>query len=391
MLLFSTPALLALAPVVAALGLWTLLRGRHRAQPVSSTRLWQNLAGEASGARSRKVDPLWLLVFLAAVFTALALPGPRWQSGRSLQDLPSAKVEWAVRSLADNPPSLFLKITEPHHLAATLRLEPSQQHVATADAIHGLTLPLPTEISTLRLFSDHALLAAATFTRPDRPPFALLTRAAPGRAVDPALYRVFAINPAAVVGNVLIHPAVLLVDDPKFTLNDISPDTLVIGAPDTPLPGITLGPSFKPAAPPVSVAMPKFVQLASVQVTTATQATLTADWTIAATLDNHPFLATRRLAPNGPTLVWLASRPVADTNWPLNRSFVLYFSDLLARTFPTDTQSNGRALDWRREDLPPATLHPPAVVGLTAPLGAAAIVLLAAAALMLAWRGRALR
>jgi hypothetical protein len=388
MLLFSTPWLLALAPIVAGLGLWTLLRGKHRAQPVSSTRLWRNLAGEATGARSRKVDPLWLLVFLAALLAALALPGPRWQSGQSLQDLPRAKVEWAMRSPADSPPSLFLKVSDPHNLSQHLRLDPSQTPILTADALRGMTFPLPPDTSTVRLFSDQILLAAATFTKPDRPPFALLTRAAAGRSIDPALYRVFAINPAVVPGNVLIHPAVLLVDDPKLTLDDIPPDTLLIASPDTLLPGIIVGAPFKPTAPPTPAAMPGFVQLANVKVMSAIAAKLSPDWTVAATIDNHPFLATRRLPPNGPTLVWIAAHPVADTNWPLDRSFVLYFSDLLARTFPTPS---ALATDWRREDIPLTAIHPPTIVRLTAPLGSVAIILLLAAVGMLAWRGRLVR
>jgi hypothetical protein len=92
---------------------------------------------------------------------------------------------------------------------------------------------------------------------------------------------------------------------------------------------------------------------------------------------------------NGPTLLWLASRPVAETNWPLDRSFVLYFSDLLNRAFPAGSESTvnaAGAVDWRREDLPIPPAETAAEIPLTWPLGLLAIVLLMAASALLVRR-----
>src|SRR5436309_3491696 len=94
-IVFAMPALLGMAGAVALAGGAALWRGRRRVQAISSVKLWEGLMpAEASHGR-RWVDPLWLLIFFAAVLGALALAGPRWQTEREIRTIDA---EFALRA-----------------------------------------------------------------------------------------------------------------------------------------------------------------------------------------------------------------------------------------------------------------------------------------------------
>ncbi|GEM_PF-2424535 len=400
MIMFAAPAWLIAMPLVGILGVWALWRGRHHVQRVSSTRLWEGLTGEASGKKSRHVDPVWLMVFLASLLAGLALAGPRWQSATDPQ-VATADVHWAIRGIAGQTQAeLFVRIERDQGLSGTCKLivAPTEmdeftgvvKQFSVADLRQGMVVQVPNfpELQATLTAGPH-VLAKSTFIRRDRPPFALLTAVARGGKIDPALLRLFSVHPSVTTDDPTIRPAVLLVDDPRFEADSVDARTLVIASPRTPLPGNTLKQVITPAAP----ARPQSAQLnlAAVRVNRYTSAELSSDWEILATLDGHPWIAmrTESATPTAPLRrsVWLASNPAQDGNWGVDLSFVLFFGELLDQMYPATVgtaPSDVGVVEWtERRDTsgePSPTVAP---ISLMPGAGLAAIVLLASASLLL--------
>ena len=414
LLFFSTPLWLWALPAVTAAGAWAFWRGRHRPRPVPSIRLWRGLT-ETASARPRIIDPVWLLVFIAALLAAAALAQPEW-TRHFPADLPSAGMEWTIRSLgASTSPSTteaWVRLLDGSHLPErmTLSIETDagrEQHtLSLAQLKAGIPIALPTTAAraTLSLHTQNATatappLAQQSFVRSAiGQSFALLGSA----GADPALKRVFAIQPGARPGDPTIRPTILLLSDPATApseLSSIDGTALIIAQSEVPLPGLTPGERLSanmpwtPVIPPdqnASAAMPNFVHLDRVHVAAFRAVALSPEWHILATVADKPWMAMRQQKKL--TLIWLASSPTTETDWPKDPSFVLFFAEMASRALaqPAATTS-ARFIDWI--PLNDSTPTPPqtssSLYPLNAYLGIAAIVLLIAATALLVLRAHA--
>ena len=401
MVIFAWPMMLGFAGVVGAAGVWALWRGTRGVEKVSSTKLWEGLVETAAGGKRRAVDPVWLMVLIAAVLAGVGLAGPGWRSGG--EDVPKVKVIWAMRSLRGELPEMFVRVENAEKLATPLSVEyfpdgdaePWPAGLASVgesipDPMHGAILhptmrPEVRKIS-VRLHSGRDVVAVATFTRPERAPFGLMTQTGKGLGIDGALYRVFSVNPAARVNDATVSPRVLLVNDPKFDLGGVGADTLVVALPETGLPGVKVGGMFKADVAPVVVDMPSFVKLDRVRVMGAREAELTSEWKVAARVEGKAWVATRRFV-GGPMVVWLGSMPNTESDWPGDSSFPIYFVDLLEQTFPGKSGAGSGVEDWMVKEVGVQKAGGK-VVPLAGWLGAVAIMLLVGASGLLLRRGR---
>jgi hypothetical protein len=354
--------------------------------------LWKGLTQEASTKR-RLLDPLWLLVLLAALLAGLALAQPRWTIGTP-PNLP-LDVTWNVRTLHADTDATQAWIRCPQLLApATLTINGTARPVTPAELRQGLALPVtpdPQGQITLTLQAADAH-AAATFAAPGNiPPFGLLEIAAPGAALDPALSRVFRVQKNMQIGNPSLQPRVVLLNDAHARAADFQNADLVIAQSATPLPGLVPGARVEvngggPWAPQVATdsgfAWPPFVSLQDVQVHARRDVTLSADWRVIATVGGKPWIACRSISNestnnNKCMYIWLASDPATETNWPSHPGFVLFFAELQQRALGPAAP---RLADWPQL---PAAGTPAAVppVPLAPFLGMAALGLLVAAVL----------
>ena len=406
MIIFAAPVWLWVASAVGAAGVWALWRGQRRVRAVPSIRLWREIVPEAVATRRRRgVDPLWLLVFLAAVLAALALAGPRWKWGSGPDENAWARVQWAVRSAGggvgggmgggagrESPQvEAWIRLMEGGDLPGTVRvlLGGTQKDVSTDELRKGVALAVPPSDAAggrlkLALLAGKHVMAEAEFRRPAMAggrPFALLEYAAAGEPgvdpMDPALERVFAIQPGARREDPSVRPAVALVRGPGFSLSQLPASggeaaekgggTLVIAQSDTALPGLVPGETITGPAegwtPAVATGeaasrafpWPPYVPLRDVRVFAMRTAQLEPSWQVLATANGRPWIALRTVGGNGPgtarvTLVWLASAPSTETNWPKSASFVLFFAELANRAWevPAEDGAQGNVVEWER-------------------------------------------
>ena len=397
MLEFAAPIWLSIPAAVGALGVWALWRGQRRRRAVSSLRLWRGLEG-AGSAKRRVLDPLWVLVLAAGMLAGLAWAGPRWESGA--MPAPRLEVTWAVRSVGGagdgtgGGTEAWVRCGNAGG-AATLSINGMERPVGEADLRQGVALPVTGDAQgrvRLELRAGHAL-ARATFTHPGgAPAFGLLEIAGSGAGIDPALRRVFGVQPNMRAGDPTVHPRVLLVNDPQVRAEDLEEADLVIGQGASALPGILPGAEVKGEwAAQVEggsgFAWPAFVSLKDVHVRTMREAVISADWRIVATAGGKPWIAVREM-PRGDgskaLWVWLASSPWTDSDWVKDPGFVLFFAEMEQRAFGGEARPY---VDWMR--LPDAvTPHAAAPVELARYVGVAGVGLLLGAMLWFVRRAR---
>jgi hypothetical protein len=385
---FAAPIWLSVPAAAALAGAWALWRGQRRRQMVSSLRLWKGLATEGA-AKRRRLDPLWLLVLLAALLAGLALAQPRWTRGTPSN--PPLDVTWNVRTLHADTDTTEAWIRSPQLPAPpTLTINGADRPVTPDQLRRGLALPVtpdPHGTITLTLQAGSAR-AAATFADPGTsPPFGLLEITASGMSIDPALSRVFHVQKNPRPGDPSIQPRVVLLNDAHPRPEDLQDADLVIAQPATPLPGLVPGARSEGQWTPQVNAdsgfnWPAFVALKHVQVTARRAVTLSPDWRTLATVDGKPWIAYRTINSestneNSAMYIWLASDPATETNWVNNSGFVLFFAELQQRALATAPQRLG---EWAKlpETVNAAAISP---VPLDVYVGAAAIALLAAAVL----------
>ncbi len=89
-------------------------------------------------------------------------------------------------------------------------------------------------------------------------------------------------------------------------------------------------------------------------------------------------------------MIWLASHPTTETDWPKDPSFVLFFAEMARQALAQETTSSSRFTDWQplQESNTTSPQSPPTIYPLTPYLGIAAILLLVSATLLLAARTR---
>jgi len=404
MIVFAWPMMLGVAGGVAALGVLALWRGERGRQWVSSTKLWAGLVDMAAGGKRRSIDPVWLMIFAGAVLGTLAASGPGWQVERTS---PKVDVEWSVRSVGGGEPKLFVRIpqaAEDGRLSVTyygpddrrgftlgggmaagvvidpLTSEDGQEGGGVVRVQVCLTerpLSVPLIDRFLPVHSRERVLCEAKFRRPVGGTFGLLTQTGRGLRADPALWRVFAVNPAARPNDARADRKVLLVNDPAFDVGRVGDNVLIVATGQTRLPGVVLGGTVKGGEVEQvgGVNLPTFVRLDRVKVDQLQEATLSEEWEVLAKVDGRPWLATRKFA--GTIVIWLASQPSRD--WAMDSSFPIFFSDLLARTFPMGGEGVGGLgiQEWAKEEIEVAKPEE-RVVGLARWLGVLAMVLLLA-------------
>lgn len=363
MIAFLATGWLWAAGVTAVLGAWGLLAGRARRMRVSAVWLWRGLEGQGVQGR-RRVDPVWACVGVAALLAALALARPVWRVG-----VPVDRVEpqWAVRSIAGRTEAWI-------HVAGgeEVLVDGKPQAVAAG----GAALELPAgDVHVLAIERGGQVAARSTFRRPMAGAFQLLQV---GR-VDPALLRVFAVQAGTPAAE---SQRVLLASGAGFSLEQARGVRLTVVAGAAALEGVTVDGMAEGAWTPEAVDVPAFVNFSEVHVRRMAKATLSPEWHVTVRANGLPWVAERSTGENGERVVWLASHPDgAETDWPSDRSFVLYFSELLRRTIPAG--GAGSVVDWpRQEDPPPAPVRE---VALLPGLGVAVAALLAAAMVLL-WR-----
>ncbi len=386
MLIFAAPIALTAVAAVAALGIAALWRGRRMVRKVSHISLWRDSFAESP--QRRRLDPLWLLVFVAALLAAAALASPAW-IGPGNPDMPRAEVTCAARSLRSSPATnervdVYITISHENHLPETLTLgiNGKDYSVPLASRRGGYreTLPRPAagEAVKVSLRADNTILYEQTFTRPalaDGQPFALLKQVGPQSSIDPALERIFRVQPNVRRDDPLVRPAVLLVNDPAFQLSPTTGPLLVIAQPATPLPGITLGPwrgapadspGFTPrialTGPKPLFSWPNWAHLDSTRIRRLREAVLSLEWQVLATVDSLPWIAIRARPSENTNprtiLVWLASDPAVDTNWPQDPRFVALFAEM-ATTLVSggeETAPRSRIIEWQPAN-PPTVLE----------------------------------
>jgi hypothetical protein len=347
---------------------------------VSSVRLWRGLEAEGA-AKRRALDPLWVLVLVAGVLAGMALARPRWVAGTPAERLEGT---WAVRSVktAGGETEAWVRCPEASD-TARLHVNGVERFVSAAELRQGAAVPVHADSLghvRLEIRSGHAVAAATFADTGQGPPFGFLAIAASGADVDPALRRVFAVQPAARVGDPTVRPRVLLVQDPQVRVEDLEDADLVIAQPSSPLPGITLGAEVKGEwLPQVESGSgfdwPKFVSLKDVHVRTLRQAILGAEWRVIATADAKPWIVTREIprGSGGKALwLWLGSSALAETDWVKDPGFVLFFAEMQQRAFGGEAKPY---VDWTK--LPETDVTGNTVaVELTPYLGAAGILLL---------------
>jgi hypothetical protein len=374
---------LYLAAGIAVVGAWSLWRGQKRQRPISSLRLWRDLMPGQTARRSRRLDPLWLLVLLAGVLAAAALAGPRW-----VRAVPGRlDVRWSIRTV---PGTAHAEAwVEARAEDGELRINGVGQKVSGPSLAKGMPVPvMPDAQGKVRLELQTAQGRAAAMFEPRT--FGLIERSTPEAPMDPLLRRVFAVQSAARPG-LSIHPCVLLVSAPSISPEDLAGADLVIALPTAVLPGLVPGASTQrtasasPASPngwtpqpaPGSgvtglAAWPSMVPLNDVHVTAARRVVADGAWQPAAVLpvgaqEVLPWVLMRQppaAAGAAPLWVWLASMPTTETDWFKSPGFVVYFMHLLE-------QSLGRFDEWiaHAEPLAPGDLP----IQLAPWLGAAAI------------------
>jgi len=391
MLIFTWPMMLTVAGGVVALGVLALWRGERGRQWVSSTKLWAGLVDVAAGGKRRAIDPVWLMIFAGAVLGALAASGPGWRSG---EVLPKVDVEWSVRSVGSGEPRLFVEASHGVVVEA-LRPPPSSVVVEVAGPLFDPPTCDDGQVVHMRVREGDRVVREAKFRRPVGGAFGLLTQTGRGLRIDPALWRVFAINPAAKPNDARTDRKVLLVNDPAFDITQVRDNTLVVATGQTRLPGVQLGEKMKVDGSVERMdvgGLPAFVRLDRVKIDQLQSATLSEDWAVLAKVDGRSWLAMRQLEPrdgnpglsrsNGVTVIWLALQPSQD--WAMDSSFPIFFADLLARTFSVGGGADaGRDIhEWAKEEMLVAW---PAerVVGFSRWLGGLAIVLLLGGSVLL--------
>jgi hypothetical protein len=362
------------------------------------------------------------MVWVAAVLALVAPAAPAWRSeggggaGGAAAARPWAQMAWAVRGVAGGDggatAAAWVRLVDAGGPLDRLTVSiasgvavPFEQTKPLADWRAGVALPVPADADRVALAVAAAgegrpqPLAAQVFVRPASRPFALLT-AGPRAAVDPAVERVFAIAPGARPGDPTVRPAVVLAAAPDAgaaAVREAGPGGLVVALPDVALPGLTAGPRHAAPGdalwtPELAAGGPAFVRLEHVRVTALREAAVGPPWRVLATAGGWPWIAARPATADGPAMIWLASVPSAETDWPKDPSFVLFFADHMSR-LESAADAGGRFIDW----LPEGEGHngpPPAPVltdtPLSAAVGAAAVGLLAAAVGLLHSRARGL-
>jgi hypothetical protein len=403
-LLFSWPIWLWATPVVAAAGAWALWRGQRRGRVVSSVRLWQGLTAGSEVSRRRVIDPVWVIVWLGAILAALALSGATWTAGES--PAPWATMQWSVRSMSTSSAGkaeAWVRLLEMRGAAGRMILVADdgghriEKEVSLETLRAGLIVPLDGSAKrvTLSLRDGSHVLAQQTFewVGPNQPFGVIAVAGAQG--IDPALRRVFAVQPGARMDDPTIRPAVVLLNDPAdSSWQDLAAGGLLVAQPAANLPGLVVGTrilapdAWQPmvAETQMGVGVSHIVKLDHVRITALREATVSSDWHVLATAGDKPWLAIR--AWQGVTLLWLASDPSSDTNWPKDPSFVIFFAELLQRAIgsananaivewrPVNSNGTDEAHAQRRE-------YP-----LNGGIALAAVALWVAAAGILVWRGR---
>ena len=351
--------LLALLPV-AVLGALALWRSRHNVQRVSSTRLWQGLSAAAGGAPARSLDPLWMLLLAAAVLATLALARPAWQTRRPAAPAP-LPVELAIRGISGEVHAeLFVRMPGEPRSLDSLTLDVHAGDVArtypvdSAAAQRGLVLKdIPAAAIISITAHTRSARATYTFTRNTAQPFALLRGGAPMQPLE----RVMLLQPGARSDTATLRPAVWLIDDPQFRAADFDPglQSVVIVSRRTPVEGISSAgpPIARPAGitPQIAAQSPLLasVSLQEVRVLTWSKATLSPAWTVLATNDGDPWLAARTDPQSRVLWIWIGSELApTSTNWPLDPSFVVFFTNVAAHLRQGDAYA-GRVVDWVRQ------------------------------------------
>ncbi len=378
----SSSWILALLPI-AAIGVITLWRGRHNVQPISSTWLWQGLTEAAGTSRARSLDPLWMLLLLAALLAALALARPVWMVHAAATPAPPLPL-MSIRGLAGDPHAqLFIRWPSDASTRTALTLEIKSDANTlniplTAVALQqGATLTaIPASESISVAVHNGSVVSTCHFQRHDALPFAILRTGAP----MPALERIMALQSGAHSDDTTLRPALWLIDDPTFNESTFNPgpQSVVIISPRTPIAGITPEPilpssSTSPATqaqglqslglivpdmtPQLAAQSPLLnsVSFQDVHIHHFTPAKISSAWTILATVVDHPWLAMRT---DSQTLyIWQASTlSPADTNWPLDPSFVIFFTNVAAHLRQTETAST-HTIDWVLQPAPTTQIN----------------------------------
>lgn len=408
MLLFvAAPAWLWVSGAAVAAGGWALLSGHRRVRAVSSVRLWEGLGVHAGETARRRVDPVWLLVFLALVLAGLGLARPVWRVREGVSK-PLFTMTWAVRSLRQRgmPEQTELFVRAPQGILLpsgklTLSADGDFKSTTAKELQAGATLLLSQgkEDVTAILKSGRRTIAWAAFAPPaGGRPSAFFKITGHDLAIDPALARVFAVRPGAEEGNAGAEHGVALINDPDFSMSALPGNAvLVIAEPRTPLPGLVPGERVTAdGAGWKLVAAPNraedFVEgVAGVRVSAMRRAQMDSNWNVLATANGLPWLAARQWSPPESgrkiELLWLASEPAAETTWPKFASFVIFFGSWTDRSIDAEAAAPDPFLDWRQLRAPsPASPHESR--DLADGFGGLSAILAVMAAGWFLWRGR---
>ena len=360
---FLSPWWLIAAVAVSGLALLAVWSLGLSPMPTSTLRFWQSAASSTGRQASRSIDPLWLLVALAAAMASLALLQPVLKTfppqpatpqpptiisaGAAIPHAHVGSIFVRSQALVKTPGPLVLRIRWPggqrtsRISARQLQLGITVTGMSTGARIWNLALTAAgNAIWQQALHRQTPLTVAVNFLGSPPPP----------------LVRLFALMKGVSVNRPELHPALWILSSTNARLSRTSlahGDAVLAIAPAV-LPGVILRSPHAGLATN-GRAMPRLqleksrpsrllahLQFHHVGFRRFFKAKLNASWQVLATaagggLGRHPwpFIAQRYEIARRIRQLWVAvPLNFSSSHWPRHSSFVLFFANLLQRLRP---------------------------------------------------------
>lgn len=355
MLSFASPFwLLAFVPL-GVLGLLVLRRQRAVRVALPTLRFFPR-DDNASAGRARR-DWRWLPLVLAALLIPLTLAEPVWNA--TLASEPLIQMYATARRIPGTTRTeIFVRIVRPDWIApdegiSVIRSDhevdpavPMPAQALRADALEtGMIFEEPiADRLFIVLTGRRGTLASTVLVRKKTDSFLIDMRAS-----SPLLERVLRIQPGA---SRTATRRVLIVDAASGHAVPAPADgELLIALGRVPLEGIHFAEQELLTSEKIQ-SVAKSILLENVffgdaHAGTIATAGLDSPWQVLAQVQGHPFLAIRQDA-NGSQVLWIAS-PLRDGNWPLQPSFVVFFTNVVS---DWQTSPHQRADEWDMQSEP---------------------------------------
>jgi hypothetical protein len=390
---FLYPWWLIATVVVAGLALLAVWSLGLTPMPTSTLRFWHSAASSAGREDSRKIDPLWLLVAVAAMLAALALLQPivkTFPPPSAVPPPPSIIAAGAAIPQATTG-SIFVSSRRLVRSSGPVRLDISwpggrrTENISARQLQAGITfagIPISAGVWKLALTTAGHTLWRQTLQRQTPATVAVNFLGPPPRP----LVRLCHLVKGVALNRLGLHPALWILNRSNTRLDPtlLARGDAVLALPPAVLPGITLRPAeaMIPATgrtmtylhldQTVSDPLLDHLRLHQIRFRIFYKAHFSAHWKILITatgqgLGRHPwpFLAQHYKKNSNVWEFWLAAPlDFRSTHWPRHSSFVIFFANLLQR-LRAHSATDMSATRWVSQVLPftPGTQAPHQPVG----------------------------